>query len=216
MTVHVRNVTKTIKGVKVLDDISIDISSGSVTGLRGINGSGKTMLMRAVCGLIGLDDGSIEVDGKRVGVDVDSPPNVGLLIENPGFIDGFSGFDNLWLLAQLTGRIGSREVESALELVGLKSARDKAYRTYSLGMKQRLGIAAAIMESPDLVVLDEPTNALDESGVALIQDIVHAQADRGAAVLVASHDAAVLSSLADRIYELYEGRIKGEVCCEST
>ncbi|WP_317298567.1 ATP-binding cassette domain-containing protein [Collinsella tanakaei] len=216
MTVHVRNVTKTIKGVKVLDDISIDIPSGSVTGLRGINGSGKTMLMRAVCGLIGLDDGSIEVDGKRVGVDVDSPPSVGLLIENPGFIDGFSGFDNLWLLAQLTGRIGSREVESALELVGLKSARDKAYRTYSLGMKQRLGIAAAIMESPDLVVLDEPTNALDESGVALIQDIVHAQADRGAAVLVASHDAAVLSSLADRIYELYEGRIKGEVCCEST
>lgn len=216
MTVHVRNVTKTIKGVKVLDDISIDIPSGSVTGLRGINGSGKTMLMRAVCGLIGLDDGSIEVDGKRVGVDVDSPPSVGLLIENPGFIDGFSGFDNLWLLAQLTGRIGSREVESALELIGLKSARDKAYRTYSLGMKQRLGIAAAIMESPDLVVLDEPTNALDESGVALIQDIVHAQADRGAAVLVASHDAAVLSSLADRIYELYEGRIKGEVCCEST
>lgn len=216
MTVHVRNVTKTIKGVKVLDDISIDIPFGSVTGLRGINGSGKTMLMRAVCGLIGLDDGSIEVDGKRVGVDVDSPPSVGLLIENPGFIDGFSGFDNLWLLAQLTGRIGSREVESALELVGLKSARDKAYRTYSLGMKQRLGIAAAIMESPDLVVLDEPTNALDESGVALIQDIVHAQADRGAAVLVASHDAAVLSSLADRIYELYEGRIKGEVCCEST
>lgn len=216
MNVHVRNVTKTIKGVKVLDDISIDIPSGSVTGLRGINGSGKTMLMRAVCGLIGLDDGSIEVDGKRVGVDVDSPPSVGLLIENPGFIDGFSGFDNLWLLAQLTGRIGSREVESALELVGLKSARDKAYRTYSLGMKQRLGIAAAIMESPDLVVLDEPTNALDESGVALIQDIVHAQADRGAAVLVASHDAVVLSSLADRIYELYEGRIKGEVCCEST
>lgn len=216
MTVHVRNVTKTIKGVKVLDDISIDIPSGSVTGLRGINGSGKTMLMRAVCGLIGLDDGSIEVDGKRVGVDVDSPPSIGLLIENPGFIDGFSGFDNLWLLAQLTGRIGSREVESALELVGLKSARDKAYRTYSLGMKQRLGIAAAIMESPDLVVLDEPTNALDESGVALIQDIVYAQADRGAAVLVASHDAAVLSSLADRIYELYEGRIKGEVCCEST
>lgn len=215
MTVHVRNVTKTIKGVKVLDDISIDIPSGSVTGLRGINGSGKTMLMRAVCGLIGLDDGSIEVDGKRVGVDVDSPPSVGLLIENPGFIDGFSGFDNLWLLAQLTGRIGSREVESALELVGLKSARDKAYRTYSLGMKQRLGIAAAIMESPDLVVLDEPTNALDESGVALIQDIVHAQADRGAAVLVASHDAVVLSALADRIYELYEGRIKGEVCCES-
>ena len=215
MTVHVRNVTKTIKGVKVLDDISIDIPSGSVTGLRGINGSGKTMLMRAVCGLIGLDDGSIEVDGKRVGVDVDSPPSVGLLIENPGFIDGFSGFDNLWLLAQLTGRIGSREVESALELVGLKSARDKAYRTYSLGMKQRLGIAAAIMESPDLVVLDEPTNALDESGVALIQDIVHAQADRGAAVLVASHDAVVLSALADRIYKLYEGRVKGEVCCES-
>lgn len=215
MTVHVRNVTKTIKGVKVLDDISIDIPSGSVTGLRGINGSGKTMLMRAVCGLIGLDDGSIEVDGKRVGVDVDSPPSVGLLIENPGFIDGFSGFDNLWLLAQLTGRIGRDEVESVLELVGLGDAGAKAYRTYSLGMKQRLGIAAAVMEGPDLLVLDEPTNALDESGVALIQDIVHAQADRGAAVLVASHDAVVLSALADRIYKLYEGRIKGEVCCES-
>lgn len=215
MTVHVRNVTKSIKGIKVLDDISIDIPSGSITGLRGINGSGKTMLMRAICGLIRVDGGSIEVDGKRVGVDVDGPPSVGLLIENPGFIDGFTGFDNLWLLAQLTGRIGRDEVESVLELVGLGDAGAKAYRTYSLGMKQRLGIAAAVMESPDLLVLDEPTNALDESGVALIQDIVHAQADRGAAVLVASHDAAVLSSLADRIYELYEGRIKGEVCCES-
>ena len=215
MTVHVRNVTKSIKGIKVLDDISIDIPSGSITGLRGINGSGKTMLMRAICGLIRVDGGSIEVDGKRVGVDVDGPPSVGLLIENPGFIDGFTGFENLWLLAQLTGRIGRDEVESVLELVGLGDAGAKAYHTYSLGMKQRLGIAAAVMESPDLLVLDEPTNALDESGVALIQDIVHAQADRGAAVLVASHDAAVLSSLADRIYKLYEGRIKGEVCCES-
>lgn len=215
MTVHVRNVTKSIKGIKVLDDISIDIPSGSITGLRGINGSGKTMLMRAICGLIRVDGGSIEVDGKRVGVDVDGPPSVGLLIENPGFIDGFTGFENLWLLAQLTGRIGRDEVESVLELVGLGDAGAKAYRTYSLGMKQRLGIAAAVMESPDLLVLDEPTNALDESGVALIQDIVHAQADRGAAVLVASHDAVVLSALADRIYKLYEGRIKGEVCCES-
>lgn len=215
MTVHVRNVTKSIKGIKVLDDISIDIPSGSITGLRGINGSGKTMLMRAICGLIRVDGGSIEVDGKRVGVDVDGPPSVGLLIENPGFIDGFTGFDNLWLLAQLTGRIGRDEVESVLELVGLGDAGAKAYRTYTLGMKQRLGIAAAVMESPDLLVLDEPTNALDESGVALIQDIVHAQADRGAAVLVASHDAVVLSALADRIYKLYEGRIKGEVCCES-
>lgn len=215
MTVYVRNVTKSIKGIKVLDDISIDIPSGSITGLRGINGSGKTMLMRAICGLIRVDGGSIEVDGKRVGVDVDGPPSVGLLIENPGFIDGFTGFDNLWLLAQLTGRIGRDEVESVLELVGLGDAGAKAYRTYSLGMKQRLGIAAAVMESPDLLVLDEPTNALDESGVALIQDIVHAQADRGAAVLVASHDAVVLSALADRIYKLYEGRIKGEVCCES-
>lgn len=215
MTVHVRNVTKSIKGIKVLDDISIDIPSGSITGLRGINGSGKTMLMRAICGLIRVDGGSIEVDGKRVGVDVDGPPSVGLLIENPGFIDGFTGFENLWLLAQLTGRIGRDEVESVLELVGLGDAGSKVYRTYSLGMKQRLGIAAAVMESPDLLVLDEPTNALDESGVALIQDIVHAQADRGAAVLVASHDAVVLSALADRIYKLYEGRIKGEVCCES-
>lgn len=215
MTVHVRNVTKSIKGIKVLDDISIDIPSGSITGLRGINGSGKTMLMRAICGLIRVDGGSIEVDGKRVGVDVDGPPSVGLLIENPGFIDGFTGFENLWLLAQLTGRIGRDEVESVLELVGLGDAGAKAYHTYSLGMKQRLGIAAAVMESPDLLVLDEPTNALDESGVALIQDIVHAQADRGAAVLVASHDAVVLSALADRIYKLYEGRIKGEVCCES-
>lgn len=215
MTVHVRNVTKSIKGIKVLDDISIDIPSGSITGLRGINGSGKTMLMRAICGLIRVDGGSIEVDGKRVGVDVDGPPSVGLLIENPGFIDGFTGFENLWLLAQLTGRIGRDEVESVLELVGLGDAGSKAYRAYSLGMKQRLGIAAAVMESPDLLVLDEPTNALDESGVALIQDIVHAQADRGAAVLVASHDAVVLSALADRIYKLYEGRIKGEVCCES-
>lgn len=215
MSIAIRHISKTIKGVKVLDDVSIDIPSGSVTGLRGINGSGKTMLMRAVCGLIRLDEGSIEIEGKVLGKDIDVPPSIGLLIENPAFLDGFSGFDNLWLLAQLTGRIGRAEVHDILDSVGLGKSITKLYRTYSLGMKQRLGIAAAVMERPDVVVLDEPTNALDESGVALVQDIVRAQRDRGAAVLIASHDAQVLSALADRTYELYEGSIKGEIRYEA-
>lgn len=210
MGISVRNATKVIKGATVLDNVSLDIPHGRVTGLRGINGSGKTMLMRAVCGLIRLSSGTVEVDGKVLGRDIDSPLSVGLLIENPGFLDAFSGFDNLWLLAQLSGRATRQDVVAAIEKVGLDPHLKKPYRTYSLGMKQRLGIAAAIMEQPDLVILDEPTNALDEGGVAMLQKIVATERERGAAVLIASHDADVLTSLADTVYVMYEGVLTQE------
>ena len=167
--VSIRNATKIIKGAAVLDNVSLDIPRGCVTGLRGINGSGKTMLMRAICGLIRLDGGAIEIDGKVLGRDIDSPPSVGLLIESPGFLDSFGAFDNLWLLARLSGRATRRDIVAAIKMVGLDPELKKPYRTYSLGMKQRLGIAAAIMEHPDLVVLDEPTNALDEHGVVMVR-----------------------------------------------
>lgn len=216
MRVSVRHATKVIKGTTVLNDVSLDIPSGRVTGLRGINGSGKTMLMRVVCGLVKLNSGSVEVDGNVLGRDIDAPPSVGLLIEHPGFLDGFTGFDNLWLLARLTGRAARRDVMSAIETVGLDPQLKKPYRTYSLGMKQRLGIAAAIMERPDLIVLDEPTNALDEQGVAMVRNVVAAERDRGAAVLIASHDADALSYLADTIYVMHRGVLKREVANESS
>lgn len=208
MAVFVRHAQKSLKGVPVLKDVSLDIPSGAVTGLCGGNGSGKTMLLRAVCGLIRLDSGSIEVDGRFLGRDEDFPPSVGMLIETPGFLEQYSGFENLWLLAQLSGRIDRDRVCGALSLVGLDAVARRPYRTYSLGMKQRLGIAAAVMEEPDLVVLDEPTNALDEEGAALVQDIVDLQRARGAAVLVASHDVRVLSCLCGRLYEMHEGTLR--------
>lgn len=208
--VSIRNATKVIKGETVLDNVSLDIPRGRVTGLRGINGSGKTMLMRAVCGLIRLNDGTVEIDGKVLGRDIDSPPSVGLLIESPGFLDSFSAFDNLWLLARLSGRAKRQDIVAAIEEVGLDPDLKKPYRTYSLGMKQRLGIAAAIMERPDLVVLDEPTNALDECGVAMVRDVVDAQRERGAAVLIASHDASVLAGLTDTVYAMHEGLLVRE------
>lgn len=208
MLIEIKDVTKTIKGAQILDKVSLEFKSGVIYGLQGPNGSGKTMLMRLVSGLIRPTKGEVFIDGKQLGKDLDFPPSVGLLIENPAFLPSYTGKRNLELLAQLQNRIAEEEICQAIRDVGLDPADKRKYRKYSLGMKQRLGLAAAIMEKPELLLLDEPTNALDESGVAEIGQLVRRERDRGALVIVACHDKELLEDLADEIYTVAEGHVE--------
>ncbi len=207
--IKVCNVSKTFKGASVLQDISMSFEGGRVVGLAGPNGSGKTMLMRIVAGLVRPTDGYVEVDGREVGKELPFPPSLGLLLEGPAFINGYSGFDNLESIASIRGALTGEDIRAWLDRVGLDSDDKRHYRKYSLGMKQRLGIAAALMESPDVVMLDEPTNALDASGVEMVCREVRLARSRGAAVILACHDASVLRGLSDEIWYLAEGHIDG-------
>ena len=207
MHIEVNRASKTIKKVKVLEDVCLRLESGTVYGIEGHNGSGKTMLMRAILGLIHLDSGNILVDGMRIGADLDFAPDAGVLIESPSFLPSKTGRDNLLYLVRIKNAVGEAEVDAALEKVGLADARGKKYRQYSLGMRQRLGIAGAIVEKPKLVVLDEPTNALDESGIDMAVKVVAEQKARGALVIVSCHSAELLSRMVDVRIRMAEGRV---------
>lgn len=207
MSVIVRDVSKRMGKNDVLRNVSIEVDPGTVVGLQGINGSGKTMLMRAVCGLIKPTEGEISIDGQRLGADISFPPSLGMLIEAPSFLGYLSGYDNLELIAQIKGVATPEDIRSALRLVGLDADEKKKFRAYSLGMKQRLGIAAAIMEKPKLLVLDEPTNALDEAGVGMLKRVVAMAASTGREVILSSHDGEVLEELADRVYCMRDGAV---------
>ena len=208
MLIEIKDVTKTIKKALILDRVSLEFKGGLIYGLQGPNGSGKTMLMRLVAGLILPTKGEVLIDGKRLGRDIDFPPSLGLLIENPAFLPGYTGKRNLELLAELQNRVGEEEICQAIRDAGLDPEDKRKYRKYSLGMKQRLGIAAAIMEKLDILLLDEPTNALDEGGVEEICGLIRRERDRGALVIVACHDRDLLEGLADEIYTVAEGRVE--------
>lgn len=186
MSVIVRDVSKRMGKNDVVRNVSIEVDPGTVVGLQGINGSGKTMLMRAVCGLIRPTEGEIIIDGQRLGADISFPPSLGMLIEAPSFLGYLSGYDNLELIAQIKGVATPEDIRSALRLVGLDADEKKKFRAYSLGMKQRLGIAAAIMEKPKLLVLDEPTNALDEAGVEMLKRVVASPFEAQLSLLLAT------------------------------
>lgn len=209
--IEVKNLCKTINKNMVLDNINLHMVSGQVYGFQGINGSGKTMLMRALIGLIHPTSGTILIDQKELGKDMDFPKSIGFLLENPTFLDMYSGPDNLRLLAGVDNNISAdminKEIDSLIEEVGLKSARNKKYKKYSLGMKQRLGIAAAVLGNPDIVVLDEPTSALDDDGKDMVKRIVKMQKERGALVIISCHEMQTLEELSDEIVRLKEGRI---------
>lgn len=209
--IEVKNLCKTINKNMVLDNINLHMVSGQVYGFQGINGSGKTMLMRALIGVIHPTSGTILINQKELGKDMDFPKSIGFLLENPTFLDMYSGPDNLRLLAGVDNNISAdminKEIDSLIEEVGLKSARNKKYKKYSLGMKQRLGIAAAVLGNPDIVVLDEPTNALDDDGKDMVKRIVKMQKERGALVIISCHEMQTLEELSDEIVRLKEGRI---------
>ena len=207
--IKIEGVTKSIKGSMVLENVSMTAESGVVTGLSGINGSGKTMLMRVIAALVKPSDGMVEIDGKLLWRDMAFPDSVGALIENPAFLDTYTGFANLEMIASIRNRGGKDRIGEVIRKVGLDPDDKKKYRKYSLGMKQRLGIAAAILEEPEIVLLDEPTNALDSAGVDILKDIVFEEKARGATVVITCHDQVILHELADKVYFMESGRIVG-------
>lgn len=207
----IQNLSKTIKKNVVIQDISMELQSGTVYGFKGINGSGKTMLMRLICGLIRPTQGEVSINGKVLGKDLSFPESVGVFLENPAFLGAYSGFQNLKLLASIKTVADDEAIRSALSRVGLRPDDHKKYRKYSLGMKQRLGIAAAIMERPDIVILDEPTNSLDADGVNLVKSVIKDEKKRGALVIISCHDAELLQDLSDETFLLEQGRLVGHI-----
>lgn len=171
MKIEVCNMTKRIKGTTVLKNISLSMEGGKIYGLRGKNGSGKTMLLRSLSGLIRPSEGKIMINQDQLGKDIDFPLSMGMLIENPSFLNGYTGFQNLKMLTYIRDNIVEKDIRQVLNEVGLDPYDKRKYRKYSLGMKQRLGIACALMGKPDLILLDEPFNALDPKGVELVKKI---------------------------------------------
>ncbi len=207
MYIELKNISKTIKGTKVLDNINYVFNSGKVYGIQGKNGCGKTMLMRVISGLIRPTEGTVNINGSILWKDMTFPSSIGTLIENPAFIDSYTGFKNLKMLASIKGNIGDEEIRTALTRVGLDSDDNRKYRKYSLGMKQKLGIACAFMEYPDIVILDEPINAIDKDGVILVREILNDLKKRDKIVIIACHDAEEMKILADEIIQMERGKV---------
>ncbi|MBR4027567.1 MAG: ATP-binding cassette domain-containing protein [Lachnospiraceae bacterium] len=201
----VDHVSLEIKNVKLLKDIQLTLHSGNVYGLRGRNGSGKTVLMKCICGFMKPTQGTISVNGKLIHKDMDFLPSAGIMIEEPGFFPNYSGFKNLKILAGIQNRITDKEIRKTMELVGLDPSIKKAVGKYSLGMRQRLGIAQAMMEQPDISVLDEPTNGLDEDGVEWFRQFILKQKESGKLILIASHSKEDIELLSDEVYYMEKG-----------
>lgn len=200
--IKVIEVYKSFGKEQVLNGVSFTIPEGNIFGVVGNNGSGKTVLMKCICGFMKCDRGRILVDGRQVGKEVDFPDRLGVIIETPGFIPNLSGYKNLKILASLKGRIGKKEIRETIERVGLDPDMKKPVAKYSLGMRQRLGIAQAIMEDPGVLVLDEPFNGLDRYGVVEIRTLLKELKADGKSILLASHNAQDIEELCDDVLDL--------------
>lgn len=205
--IQVKNLSKEIKGKYVLNNINLSFEQGKIYGLYGRNGSGKTMLLRALAGLLIPTEGEIDIDGKILHKDMDFPENVGIIIENTSLLPQFDGFTNLKQLGKIRNVATDEDIDNALDTVGLKGETKKV-KAYSLGMRQRLSIAQAIFEKPELLLLDEPTNALDENYINKVREILLKEKDRGAIVIIASHNKDDLRILADEIISMSDGKAK--------
>ncbi len=203
--ISINNLTKRFKEVTVLDNISVNFEKGKVHGLIGRNGSGKTMLMKCICGIVPYKIGEIRVNDKIIGKDVDIPANVGVIIETPGFLPNYSGFNNLKFLAKIKNKIGKDEIRKTISSVGLNPDDKKHVGKYSLGMRQRLGLAQAIMEDPDILILDEPMNGLDKDGVKEMRQYLLDLKNQGKTILIASHSAEDIDVLCDTVCEMDKG-----------
>lgn len=207
MNITVNHINKTLKGCKILVDICLDMQGGTVYGFVGKNGSGKTMLFRAISGLMPIDSGTVLCNGKQLHKDMKILPNLGIQIENAGLYPELTGFRNLQLLAKLNDKIGDEQIRDAIQKVGLDASDKRPYRKYSLGMKQRIVLAQALMEKPDILMLDEPTNSLDEDGINDIRNLILEEKRRGALIMIASHNKEDIHLLADIVYQIKEGCI---------
>ena len=208
--IQLQNVTERIKENTVLDNVSYTFKSGFVYGLYGQNGSGKTMLLRAISGLINLDSGSIFIDGEKLHDKIEFPPETGIVIENMELLPECSAKRNLQMLAKIKNIADEKDIIFSLERVGLDPDSDKKVKKFSLGMKQRLNIAQAIFENQKIILLDEPTNALDEDAVQLIYKIIREEKSRGATIIVATHHKEDLKEVCDVILKIAEGKIVEE------
>ncbi len=203
----VENLSKEIKNTRILNNINLNLNKGKIYGFRGKNGSGKTMLFRALCGLIKPTEGRVEIDGQVLGENISFPESVGVVIEYPGFLPNLSGYDNLKLISEINNKVGAKEIKEIISAVGLDPEDKKKFKKYSLGMKQRLGIAQALMENPELIILDEPTNALDSDAVLLIKELLVNMKNNNKLILLASHDKEELEVLSDEIFYIENGSI---------
>ena len=214
MKVKVENYIKKIGQDSVLNNITLEFESGKIYGLKGKNGSGKTMIMRAVCGLIRPTSGRVIIDGEEIGKNISFPRSVGALIENPGFLNNLTGYQNLKILSDIKQIITSDQIVETIKKVGLDPNDKRKVKKYSLGMRQKLGIAAAIMENPELVILDEPTNALDQESKERLHHILQELKSKGTLIILASHDRDELESLCDSIYVIEDGIVKESYQCD--
>lgn len=203
--IEIINVRKSFKQEEVLKGISETFLSGEITGIVGRNGSGKTVLFKLISGLLKPDEGEIIVDGVHIGKDADFPKSIGVIIETPEFIGYQSGFDNLKNLAVIQGKITDEKIHEVMELVGLQEVGKKKVSKYSLGMRQRLGIAQAIMEEPDVLILDEPMNGLDKEGVQEVRQLLLKLKKENRTIIIASHHAEDIEQLCDTVYEMDKG-----------
>ena len=203
--ISIENLNKQFKNQLVLNNINMKFSNGHIYGIIGRNGSGKTVLLKCICGFLKPTTGVISVNHKIVGKDIDFPENLGFIIETPGFLLNYSGYKNLKYLASIRKKIDGNEIKESMSLVGLDSADKKHVGKYSMGMRQRLGIAQAIMEKPDILVLDEPMNALDKNGVEEMRRLFLKMKSEGKLILLTSHNREDIEILCDEVYEMEEG-----------
>ena len=204
----IENLSKTIKNNKIFDNVNLTFESGHVYGLVGRNGSGKTMLLRAICGLIFPDSGKVIIDGKQLHKDISFPESCGIIIENTDLLPNFSAFDNLKMLSEIKNTANDNMIKSAIKSVGLDPDSKKKVKTFSLGMKQRLSIAQTLFEDPDILLLDEPTNALDEDGVNDVRRILLEQKKKNKLIIIASHNKEDISLLSDTVISVSNGRFQ--------
>lgn len=206
--ININEVTKKFKNDLIIKKLSLTFYGGNIYGFIGRNGSGKTVLMKMISGFLKPDTGFIEVNGKILGHDCDFPDNMGILIENPGFLRNCTGFQNLKYLAQIKQEIGDEKIKQLMEYMGLDWKNKKKVGRYSLGMRQRLGIVQAIMEEPEILLLDEPMNGLDENGIDLVRELLKKKKKEGKIVIISSHNKEDIEVLCDVIFKFVDGEIQ--------
>ena len=204
--IRLKDVYKTMKGTQVLKGVNLTVEQGDIVGIRGINGSGKTMVLRAIAGLIRVD-GSVEIGGKKMEPG-ECPKDIGVLVEMPGFLPEFTGKKNLQLLGMLQEGVTEEDIEEAMNAVGLDPKDRRHYKKYSLGMKERLGIAQAILKKPKLMLLDEPTNGIDSDGIQMLEELLRRLKEAGSTIVVTSHDRDFLDAVTSQCYEMKEGSLR--------
>lgn len=206
--IYVKNVYKVFGEDQVLDNISITFEKSKIHGLIGRNGSGKTMLLKCICGFVPITSGDIIVNGKRIGKDIDVPNDVGIIIESPGFLPNYCGYKNLRFLASINNNISREKIKSSIKRVGLDPDSKKWVGKYSLGMRQRLGIAQAIMEDPSILILDEPMNGIDKHGIKDMHELLLQLREEGKTIILASHNSEDINTLCDTVCEMDSGKLE--------